>query len=501
MVLKYSRINKPNSTIAPMLLFSTPTPSYTDTIDEETMINYIKNNNQIKIKYLLEKNCILTVKSYIAAAKLNNVNTMKMLMDYGCPADSSIYKEIMNIASVSIDTLEWLYTNEFPINLNDFDNSNLNSTANIFIKSIVLKGEVKKCNKNNVKWFYNNGYTVDYEYVGKECSTEFIEWLENELDTKLFPINSGLIYDGAATNGRLDTMKYLNSHHYDISDKTFSNAIINGNIDNIKWLFEYNTIKLTTNLFNTAAVNGNLEIMKWLNEINCPWNSDTFTNTIRFHKDKQENIVWLIENGCDIDPDIISFGIRATPMIMKPKIPIVPVPTAPSTSGDLLLNTLTSSLAAILNLGVQSSPLTTIFNKLNETQTEHPIIPGNGNGNIPRARETLFNYLEPNISIHSQPIPIVKEQDTGMPQTTNQVFNVGMNPQQGSLHSTDWDKEPELLQASSSIDKDPFSHTFMQNKPVESTSDLGFEKVESGDALKDKQYSNFFNTLTNYQLD
>jgi len=53
--------------------------------------------------------------------------------------------------------------------------------------------------------------------------------------------------------------------------------------------------------FANAVINGNLEIIKWLHEIGCSWNEKACEYAIE--QQNAEVLIWLHENGCLCNDD------------------------------------------------------------------------------------------------------------------------------------------------------------------------------------------------------
>jgi hypothetical protein len=63
---------------------------------------------------------------------------------------------------------------------------------------------------------------------------------------------------------------------------------------NETWIF----FPRTSRTFSNAAIHGNLENMQWLFEKEYPWNYYTFRNATEHGN--LENLQWLFENGCPL---------------------------------------------------------------------------------------------------------------------------------------------------------------------------------------------------------
>ena len=75
----------------------------------------------------------------------------------------------------------------------------------------------------------------------------------------------------------------------------FSDAVLNGDLLNMKWL-KANCCDFHNRTFSHAAKFGNLDNMKWLKENGCPFDDWTFSSAVEFGN--LDNMKWLKDNGC-----------------------------------------------------------------------------------------------------------------------------------------------------------------------------------------------------------
>ena len=99
-----------------------------------------------------------------------------------------------------------------------------------------------------------------------------------------------LLFMSAAKNGNLNNMKWLYEQGCPFDDLTFPMTAANGYLDNMKWLYSVGC-PLNEETFNAAAINGDIENLKWLRAIGCPWSDKIFSLAIQ-----PKAAEWLIEN-------------------------------------------------------------------------------------------------------------------------------------------------------------------------------------------------------------
>ena len=79
----------------------------------------------------------------------------------------------------------------------------------------------------------------------------------------------------------------------------FNLAIRGINLNNVKWIYQYQRVKLKAGHFNWAARGGSLSIIKWLRGKGCPWSYYTFAEAATCGD--LNNMKWLRTKECPWD--------------------------------------------------------------------------------------------------------------------------------------------------------------------------------------------------------
>ncbi len=139
---------------------------------------------------------------------------------------------------------------------------------------------------------------------------DVLQWIWNNLlsDTfKEWSIENGvmkqdeahLIMISAILNGNIDTVRWLSSKN--IKDDTCHstiNAARGGNLEVLKHVISLGC-PWSKNVCIIAAENGNLELLKWAVQNGCPWNiSKMFPAAASCKRPNLELFQWLLDQGC-----------------------------------------------------------------------------------------------------------------------------------------------------------------------------------------------------------
>jgi hypothetical protein len=127
----------------------------------------------------------------------------------------------------------------------------------------------------------SNGYTDLFVYAAKnKCFWDYT------------------VFEEAAANGRLETLKWLDTNEYPLyinNYKLCAWAAKGGHLETLKWLNEKGC-PWDEWCCSGAAETGNLEVLKWLRKKGCPW--DWRTCAIADENGHYEVLQWAIDNGC-----------------------------------------------------------------------------------------------------------------------------------------------------------------------------------------------------------
>ncbi len=156
-----------------------------------------------------------------------------------------------------------------------------------------VKTELTKCFEEKLKQIQ-----LDYDKKLNEIAliinkkSKIIENLQWKEDT----------FSNAVLEGDLEKMKWLKENGCHFGNLTFYNAGLNGNLDNMKWLLENNCNINENNppALSGAIQNGNINNLNWLKEHGAKFGmSSDFILRKEIEKNNLETIKWLIENGCN----------------------------------------------------------------------------------------------------------------------------------------------------------------------------------------------------------
>ena len=214
----------------------------------------------------------------LSAIANNNIANLKWLksIGYEFPLTAFLYA----ILSGNYSTLLWLEENNCPKNG----------------KEVIYAACIG--NLEFVKFFFKRGYKCDdaFYYAADKGHLNIMKWfLENgfKLDETIFT--------AAAKNGNLDNIKWLYENRCPINTEHLFIVFIHINsIDGLIWTrnLGYQLNELT---FSMATYIGNLNVMKWLHANECPWNELTFDSAET--NGNLDNIKWLLENNCPFHND------------------------------------------------------------------------------------------------------------------------------------------------------------------------------------------------------
>lgn len=128
-----------------------------------------------------------------------------------------------------------------------------------------------------------------------------VKWLHsNRYKSLEFYTSFDNAYELAAFYGHLEILKFLTQIRYPakLNDYVFSAAAEKGHLHIMRWLKD-NDFPWSEKTFALASENGNLDNMKWLKENGCPL--DTTAIIAALKNENLQNLRWLKQNGCPID--------------------------------------------------------------------------------------------------------------------------------------------------------------------------------------------------------
>jgi len=197
------------------------------------------NGNLENLKWLYKNNCVYDSTSFIYATINGNIKNMEWLLDIGCKINNLSFRY-----SNKITTLKWLYDN----------GSNIDSYATCLVK------------KNSYLNYDFSNYISNEEITNQETNLELLQWLRS---IKCCWNNETFNY--AVLNGDIQIIKWLYKNNCPYSFTTQENKIISsaikfGSISNIIWLIEH-YCPINENMMSVAAQCGHIHIIKWLDKI------------------------------------------------------------------------------------------------------------------------------------------------------------------------------------------------------------------------------------------
>lgn len=112
----------------------------------------------------------------------------------------------------------------------------------------------------------------------------------------------------AAKNGNLQLMQLMKNAGHATTSGGYG-AAINGNLENIKWLYA-NGCKFDSVSFAELSDKNNFEAMKWLHEQGYKWERKSYYLNFAVHHGNFPAMKWLKENGCRFDDDTFTLAIE-----------------------------------------------------------------------------------------------------------------------------------------------------------------------------------------------
>lgn len=222
----------------------------------------------------------------------------------------------------NIENIKWLFKNSLYKQVQDkilYQLSRENPRFNILHMGQLLRHIRAKAIKN--------GHFDTFLYLN-EKQTELSRLIS--IKTK-YPIedhiHDPIIFDTAAQNGNIETMKWLETNNYPCGVFTFSEAVKTGNIKTMEYLLSINC-PMGLLIMNVAIKTGNIETIKWLLKNGCEPSFTGFCEAIRYNhyhlleflkreqfilttycveaaaREKNTKIIeWLFKNNCPLDVD------------------------------------------------------------------------------------------------------------------------------------------------------------------------------------------------------
>ena len=149
------------------------------------------------------------------------------------------------------------------------------------------------------KWLMDNHCPWDKGVVGEAAmggQLKMLEWLVGDLHLPL----SEICCLNAASNGDIETLKWLRAHNCPWNSSVSDHAAEAGQVELLKWAVE-NGAPWSRSALKKLSDNHKLDIdlMKWAKEHNCAWDP-FFLFTLAKNKMRDE-LEWAVENGCPWD--------------------------------------------------------------------------------------------------------------------------------------------------------------------------------------------------------
>ncbi len=130
-----------------------------------------------------------------------------------------------------------------------------------------------------------------------EGNLEKIKWLKiNGCPFYNNNINSTNYMITALSNGDINILQYLKDNGFSLDSNIFSKAVLIGNIEILNWLKD-NNYYFDHRSFYSAIENNNLNIIKWLYKNKCIYAKSIANKYKDYLKDQPEIIKWLEVNG------------------------------------------------------------------------------------------------------------------------------------------------------------------------------------------------------------
>jgi hypothetical protein len=295
----------------------------------------IKSSHLDMAKWLVdEKHCIIDYNRNSAcsvAARNGDVATLEWLYENNCPLDLDIYHHAASNGQVCV--FQWLKVNSIPF-------------TDITVR-LAFGGASYHGHTEVLQWILDNGISlVDHfnSYSFHTCSLKTLKWFKRMgYLTQQLVINNNNDYcafqacNTAAKYGKLDIIKWLRKNGFVWNVHTSEYAASSGDLETLKWILE-NGCPYDWTTCAGAASSGNIEILQWATAYGCPWNNSvmathaakggnidllkwirntmkcldwsTVTSTEALGDQKsvlpEKNVAmfkWLIVNGCPIDHD------------------------------------------------------------------------------------------------------------------------------------------------------------------------------------------------------
>ena len=150
---------------------------------------------------------------------------------------------------------------------------------------------------DTVKWLKKNGCPWgDGTSTGAATfgDLELLRWcLDNEC-----PRDKGTC-DAAAKRGQLEVLQLSVEMGCLLGPNTCTHAAKNGNLEVVKWVAPRVDKDMYEDLCEVAAFNGHLEVLKWAREQGCVWGHTMLAAATEGHV---HILQWAFENGCETAP-------------------------------------------------------------------------------------------------------------------------------------------------------------------------------------------------------
>jgi hypothetical protein len=274
------------------------------------------------MKWLIEQGCELNRDVFNGAVMSGKLDNMEFLFDKKCPFDESTFE--LAASTGNLVTMQLLYKMLCPFDANTF---NAAAKTNILENLVWLK-EIH-CPSDD-RAFYNvciNGTLDNMKWAMKNINRKVKVWgqiaenrelmsYEKKRSTQIMYSN---IFKAIALSGNVESMKWFHKNVYNLVSSTeiFANAALSGNLELMKWMREKEGFFLwnskprfpwNANTFTNAIKNGNIDNMNWLASQECEWNNESLIEAIR--NEKKDIVEWMIHNDCEFDDNTMNEAMK-----------------------------------------------------------------------------------------------------------------------------------------------------------------------------------------------
>lgn len=260
------------------------------------IVDWIINNLQ---KYFKKFNYeVLTI-----VVKYGYLKIVKILYDLEIPFDKKIFEIAVRFCHLEI--IDWLYNKDIVSEDYDLNNAIRNNRLDILkllydynlkIPNKTFQTAIYNCNLDIAKWLYKHRIylnDVSIEHVIKNGHINIANWL---CEVHISQRHIAIFICYAAKNNHFDIIKKYYQPNLYSGQRTniFDIAVISGNLEMLKWLYD-NKAAPTPQAFYNAAENGYYHILKFLREIDAPEHRECLSLSIKNRN--FEVVKWLYESA------------------------------------------------------------------------------------------------------------------------------------------------------------------------------------------------------------